>query len=113
MKILWVLLFLLLSCSHKKIEYFSKDALNKKKMYQSSSENAMIASQGNLSTKAGLEMFRQGGNVIDAFAAVSFAISVERPQSTGIGGGGFLLYYDPLLMDQPVSLDFRGAYLHA
>ena len=52
-----------------------------------------------------------GGNIIDVFTAVSFAISVERPQSTGLGGGGFLLYFDPKTMTEPISMDFRERWL--
>ncbi|MCY4523459.1 MAG: gamma-glutamyltransferase [Halobacteriovoraceae bacterium] len=70
------------------------------------SSNYMIASQGPFATKAGMEMFEKGGNVFDAFAAVSFTISVERPQSTGLGGGGFLTYYKKE-MNRPSSIDFR------
>ena len=66
----------------------------------------MVSSQGKYSSNAALEVKRVG-NIIDAFAALSFAISVERPQSTGIGGGGFLLYFDPEKMEKPTSLDFR------
>ena len=51
-------------------------------------------------------MFERKGNVFDAFAAISFTISVERPQSTGLGGGGFLTYYKKG-MDKPSTIDFR------
>ena len=43
----------------------------------------VIASQGEATTKAGARMFNLGGNIVDAAIAISFAISVERPQSTG------------------------------
>ncbi len=66
----------------------------------------MISTQGVASSQAGLKIFRQGGNIVDVAAAVTFAISVERPQSTGIGGGGFLL--GKLDSDPKVfALDFR------
>ncbi len=51
-------------------------------------------------------MLELGGNAIDAFAAMSFAISVERPHSTGLGGGGFLLYL-PAGKKTPLAFDFR------
>lgn len=69
-------------------------------------EKYMIATQGRYSTTAGKKMMELGGNAMDAAAAVSFVISVERPQSTGIGGGGFLLYWQPG-MDEPTAYDFR------
>lgn len=65
-----------------------------------------IATQGEGASQAGAKMFELGGNAIDAAVAISFAISVERPQSTGLGGGGFLLVYVPG-MDEPIAFDFR------
>lgn len=67
-----------------------------------------ISTQGVYASKAGEKMFEQGGNIIDAFTAVSFAISVERPQSTGLGGGGFaLVYLKQLKSSIPLAVDFR------
>lgn len=77
-----------------------------KKQHESFSQNLMIATQGVHSTQAGLRMIELGGNAFDAAAAVSFAISVERPQSTGIGGGGFMLLDGPGF-SSPKALDFR------
>jgi len=55
---------------------------------------AAIASGHALATQAGMDMIRAGGNAFDAAVAVSAALSVVEPISSGIGGGGFFLLHD-------------------
>lgn len=55
---------------------------------------AMVAAAHPLAVDAGLEVLRQGGTAVDAAVAVQMVLGVAEPQSSGIGGGGFLLYYD-------------------
>lgn len=74
--------------------------------YQAVAQNAMIASPNEQASQIGLDILKKGGNAADAAIAVSFALSVLRPQSTGIGGGGFALFYDKE-KNKTIALDFR------
>jgi gamma-glutamyltranspeptidase/glutathione hydrolase len=117
-------LILLGSCSHK-VRIVAPTAVEPRVAHEATAKNEMVTTQGLATTRAALRMFAQGGNIIDAFVAASFAISVERPHSTGLGGGGFLMYYDrdsskvyafdfrelaPLKAYSKMYLDKKGAH---
>jgi gamma-glutamyltranspeptidase/glutathione hydrolase len=56
-----------------------------------SGSRGMVVTPHPAATRAGVEVLASGGNAIDAAIAAAFAIAVCQPQSTGIGGGAFLL----------------------
>jgi gamma-glutamyltranspeptidase/glutathione hydrolase len=53
-----------------------------------------VASDDVEATSAGLEVLRHGGNAIDAAVAVAATLGVADPFVAGIGGGGYLVYYN-------------------
>ena len=54
---------------------------------------AMVAAADPLAVEAGLEMLRAGGSAIDAAIAVEVTLGLVEPESSGVGGGGFLIHY--------------------
>ena len=54
----------------------------------------MVAAAHPLAVDAGLRMLRQGGSAIDAAIAVQMVLALVEPQSSGIGGGAFLMHWD-------------------
>ena len=59
---------------------------------EAQSTNGMVATKDRLSTEAGLEMLKLGGNAVDAGVAACLAVGVVEPESSGIGGGGYMTF---------------------
>ena len=89
-------------------------------------DHYMISSANPHASRAGLEMLRAGGSAVDAAIAAQAVLSLVEPQSSGIGGGGFLLHHDaargeivaydgretaPMAVDETLFLDATGAPL--
>lgn len=53
-----------------------------------------VAAANPLATDAGYQVLKAGGNAIDAAVAVQMVLTLVEPQSSGIGGGAFLMHYD-------------------
>jgi gamma-glutamyltranspeptidase/glutathione hydrolase len=54
----------------------------------------LVAAAHPLAARAGDEILRAGGNAIDAAIAVQLVLGLVEPQSSGLGGGAFLLYHE-------------------
>ena len=57
-------------------------------------ERQMVVAAHPLAADAGIEVLRDGGNAIDAMVAIQAVLGLVEPQSSGLGGGAFLVYYD-------------------
>lgn len=86
-------------------------------------QKMMVAAAHPLATQAGFDVLQAGGSAIDAAVAVQFMLNLVEPQSSGIGGGAFMLYWDaetqslttfdgrekaPLLADESYFLNEDG-----
>lgn len=65
-------------------------------------DGGMVAAANPHAVEAGLEILRAGGGAADAAVAVQAALGLVEPQSSGIGGGGFLVYFDAATQDVTV-----------
>ncbi|MFT2110131.1 gamma-glutamyltransferase [Marinomonas sp. 2405UD68-3] len=58
------------------------------------SNKFMVAAANPIATQAGYDVLKAGGSAIDALVAVQMMLGLVEPQSSGIGGGAFVVYYD-------------------
>ncbi|GDY24910.1 gamma-glutamyltranspeptidase [Agarivorans sp. Toyoura001] len=83
----------------------------------------MVSAANPLAVEAGYEVLKAGGNAVDAMIAVQSVLGLVEPQSSGIGGGAFVVYFDaeksqltsfdaretaPLAADSSLFLDDSG-----
>ena len=60
----------------------------------STGNGGVVSTVNPYSSKVGLDVLARGGNAADAAVAMAAALGVVEPNSAGVGGGGYLLYYD-------------------
>ena len=56
---------------------------------------AMVVAANPLASEAGAQVLRDGGSAVDAAIAVQAVLGLVEPQSSGLGGGAFMVVYDP------------------
>jgi gamma-glutamyltranspeptidase / glutathione hydrolase len=54
----------------------------------------MVAAANPLAVNAGVDILKAGGSAVDAAVAVQMVLNLVEPQSSGIGGGAFMMHYD-------------------
>ena len=67
-----------------------------------------VSSSTKEATAAGIQILEKGGNAIDAAVAVAFALGVTEPYSSGLGGSGVMVVYNPK-EDKAYSLDYYAS----
>jgi gamma-glutamyltranspeptidase/glutathione hydrolase len=60
----------------------------------STAAKGMVAAANPLAVEAGLRVLRDGGSAVDAAVAIQAVLGLVEPQSSGLGGGSFLVFYD-------------------
>ncbi len=62
---------------------------------QAVAPNYMISAANPLAVDAGVTILKAGGSAVDAAIATQLVLNLVEPQSSGIGGGAFLVHFDP------------------
>ncbi|MCP4182581.1 MAG: gamma-glutamyltransferase, partial [Hyphomicrobiales bacterium] len=58
------------------------------------SKSWMVSTANPHASRAGRDIIEAGGNAIDAMVAIQLVLGLVEPQSSGLGGGAFLVYWD-------------------
>jgi gamma-glutamyltranspeptidase / glutathione hydrolase len=75
-------------------EPFPESATGLRPVLQSRAASAMVVSADAQASRAAWNLLAKGGSAMDAVIAAQLVLGLVEPQSSGVGGGGFLLYWD-------------------
>ena len=96
----------LASTSDEKLEQVIHDVLRERPpLRDAATGRSAVSSAHPVATAAGLEVLREGGNVVDAAVAVSFVLGVVEPDASGLGGYGQMLV-SLAAMERPALIEF-------
>ena len=76
------------------IEPEEKSVFNYSQSKKKSSKTQIIVTANDYASEIGGEILGKGGNAADATVAIQLTLGLVEPQSSGIGGGTFITYYD-------------------
>ena len=65
-----------------------------RKLISTAAGSAVVVSANPLASSAALRVLKEGGTAADALVTAQAVLAVVEPQSSGLAGGGFLLYWD-------------------
>jgi len=85
----------LTACAKTPVSKAPIDASAYKIAKTESKSAGMVAAANPLATQAGVDILKAGGSAVDAAIAVQAMLGLVEPQSSGLGGGAFMVVYDP------------------
>ena len=62
-------------------------------LFSESAYAVAVETANPLATKVGMDILKRGGNVVDAGVGIQYVLGLVEPQSSGLGGGSFAIFY--------------------
>jgi gamma-glutamyltranspeptidase/glutathione hydrolase len=101
-----ILVSLVFSSCSSTVQLGYRSAGDSVEVRTASAPKAMVVSAHPIASAVGVRILSAGGNAADAAVATVASLNVVEPHASGLGGGGFMLYYDAK-RDSFVVIDYR------